>query len=91
MDNSAVNSQITDSVTQVNTEVSGDVPAVPMGDLLQATGQALSIAAHDAMNAEQQSKTTEQASTRMGVEQVYSIDTSIAVAADHLLTERPDQ
>ena len=37
----AVNDQITDSVTQANTKVLGDAPAIAMGNLYQATAQAL--------------------------------------------------
>ena len=37
----AVNDQITDSVTQANVKVLGDAPAVAMGNLFQATAQAL--------------------------------------------------
>ena len=36
----AVNSQITDSITQANTKVLGDAPAIAMGNLYQATAQA---------------------------------------------------
>ncbi|NMH66595.1 RebB family R body protein [Shewanella salipaludis] len=35
-----VNSQITDSVTQVNTKVLGDTPAMAMGNLMQTPSQA---------------------------------------------------
>jgi len=72
----AVNSQITDSVTQANTKVLGDAPAVAMGNLYQATAQALSNAAHNATNAQQQSYVTAQAATTMGVATLYSIDTA---------------
>jgi hypothetical protein len=75
-DNTAVNSQITDSVTQVNTKVLGDAPAIAMGNLYQATAQALALAALNATNAQQQSNMTAQASTTMGVTTLYSIDTA---------------
>ena len=73
---SAVNDQITDSVTQANTKVLGDAPAIAMGNLYQATAQALANAAHNATNAQQQSYVTSQASTTMGVSTLYSIDTA---------------
>ncbi len=41
----SVNDQITDSVTQANTKVLGDAPAIAMGNLYQATAQALANAA----------------------------------------------
>ena len=59
----AVNSQITDSITRVNTKVLGDAPAVAMGNLFIATSQALSNAAHNATTSQQQSNITAQAAT----------------------------
>ncbi len=72
----AVNDQITDSVTQANTKVLGDAPAVAMGNLYQATAQALANAAHNATRAQQQSYVTAQAATTMGVATLYAIDTA---------------
>lgn len=72
----AVNSQVTDSVSQVNTKVLGDAPAVAMGNLFVATGQALSNAAHNATNNQQQSYVTMQASTTQAVATMLSVDTA---------------
>ena len=72
----SVNDQITDSVSQVNTKVLGDSPAMAMGNLFMATSQALSNAAHNATSSQQQSNMTAQASTTMGVTTLYSIDTA---------------
>jgi len=72
----AVNSQITDSVTQANVQVLGDAPATAMGNLFQATAQALSNAAHNATNAQQQSYVTAQAATTAGVAMLYAVDTA---------------
>lgn len=72
----AVNSQITDAVTQSNVEVLGDAPAIAMGNLYQATAQALANAAHNATNAQQQTNVTAQAATTMGVATLYALDTS---------------
>ncbi len=72
----SVNSQITDSVTQANVKVLGDAPAVAMGNLFQATSQALGNAAHNATTAQQQTSVTAQAATTMGVATLYSIDTA---------------
>lgn len=77
----AVNSQITDAVTQANVKVIGDAPAMAMGNLYQATAQALSNAAHNATNAQQQSNVTAQAATTMGVAMLYSVDTASAGVA----------
>ncbi|HAA22722.1 MAG TPA: glycerol-3-phosphate dehydrogenase [Cytophagales bacterium] len=72
----AVNSQITDSVTQANTKVLGDAPAVAMGNLYQATAQALGNAAHNANTAQQQTNIAAQAATTQGVATLYAIDTA---------------
>nr|QLH55441.1 RebB protein [Cystobacter sp.] len=72
----AVNDQITDSVSQANTKVLGDAPAIAMGNLFVATSQALSNAAHNATTAQQESYVTMQASTTQGIATLYSIDTA---------------
>jgi hypothetical protein len=72
----AVNDQITDSVTQANVKVLGDSPAIAMDNLYQATAQALANAAHNATNAQQQNNGTAQAATTMGVATLYSVDTA---------------
>lgn len=74
----AVDDQITDAVTQANTHVLGDAPAIAMGNLYQATAQALANAAHNATNAQQQSFVTAQAATTAGVATLFSIDTAAA-------------
>ncbi|MGD9159777.1 MAG: RebB family R body protein [Desulfobacteraceae bacterium] len=83
----SVNDQITDSVTQTNVKVLGDAPAMAMGNLFQATGQALGNSAHNATNAQQQSNVTAEAATTMGVALLYSLDTaSTGVATKKILT-----
>ncbi len=74
----SVNNQITDSVTQANVQVIGDAPAVAMGNLYQATAQALGNAAHNATMAQQQTNITAQAATTAGVALLYSLDTASA-------------
>jgi Killing trait len=81
-----VNSQITDSITQANTQVLGDAPAVAMGNLYQATAQALANAAHNATMAQQQMYVTAQAATTQGVALLYSLDTaSTGIAVKKIL------
>jgi hypothetical protein len=81
-----VNSQITDSVTQSNVEVLGTAPAIAMGNLYQATAQALANAAHNATNAQQQSYVTAQSATTMGVVTLFALDTASAgVSASDIL------
>ncbi|GAB2191743.1 RebB family R body protein [Sessilibacter sp. MAH2] len=77
----SVNSQITDAVTQENLVVLGDAPAVAMGNLYQATAQALANAAHNATIAQQQTNITAQAVTTMGVALLYSLDTASTAKA----------
>jgi len=85
----AVNSQITDSVTQANVKVLGDAPAMALGSFYQATSQALANAAHNATNSQQQSNVTAQAATTMGVATLYSIDTaSTAKATEAILNSQ---
>lgn len=72
-----VNEQITDSVTQVNTKVVGETPAMAMGNLLMATSQALGISAHNATAAQQQAAITMQAATVQGVNSLMSIGGSV--------------
>jgi len=72
----AVNSQITDAITQANVQVVGDAPAIALGNLYQATAQALANAAHNATVAQQQNNITAQAATTAGVALLYSIDTA---------------
>ena len=74
----AVNSQITDSVTQANLKVVGDAPAVATGNLFVATSQALSNAAHNATVNQQQANVTVQAATTSGVSTLLSLDTASA-------------
>lgn len=82
----AVNNQITDSVSQANTKVLGDSPAISLGELYVSTSQALSNAAHNATANQQQSVLTAQASNVMGVSTLYSVDTaSSGVATNAVL------
>ena len=71
-----VNSQITDAITQTNVKVLGDAPAVAMGNLFVAASQALSNAAHNATNAQQQAYVTVQAAITEGLSTLTTIDTA---------------
>ncbi|WP_046003362.1 RebB family R body protein [Pseudoalteromonas rubra] len=78
----AVNSQITDAVTQVNTKVLGDTPAVAMGNLMLASSQALA-------NTAQRSALSQKFSMSpiaQGVSSLYRIDTaSTGIATRRIL------
>lgn len=83
----AVNNQITDSVTQANLEVLGTSPAMALANLYQATSQALANAAHNATTGQQQNTTTSQAATVMGIATLYAIDTATTgIATADILT-----
>ena len=83
----SVNDQITDSVTQSNVKVLGDAPAMAMGNLYQASSQALGNSAHNATTSQQQTNVTAEAATTMGVAMLYSLDTaSTGVATKKILT-----
>jgi hypothetical protein len=53
----AVNSQITDAVTQSNVKVLGDAPAQAMGNLFMVLSQAAGIAAQNAVTNQQDGNT----------------------------------
>jgi hypothetical protein len=82
MNNQTVDPQITDSVTQANTKVLGDAPAMATAMLYQATAQALGNAAHNATVAQQNANTILQATTTAGVNLLFTSSTAaVAVAA----------
>ena len=59
----AVNSQITDSVTQANVKVLADAPAMALGMLYQTTAQAMANAAQNAVTAQQNTNLLAEAAT----------------------------
>lgn len=84
-----VNPQITDAVTQTNVKILGDAPGMAMGNLYQATAQALANAAHNATSAQQNANTILQATTTQGVALLYGVDTaSTAVGIAKILASK---
>ncbi|WP_114785343.1 RebB family R body protein [Vibrio tetraodonis] len=73
----AVNAQMTDSVTQVNTQVIGDAPAMAMGNLLVSTSHALSTGSHNVTASQQQGQITMHAATVQGVNALISVGSSV--------------
>lgn len=71
-----VNSLISDSISQVNTKVLGDAPAMATGNVFIATSQALSNGAHNATFGQQQTNLTSQASTTQSVNTLFSMNTA---------------
>lgn len=72
-----VNEQVTDSVTQVNTKVVGETPAIALGNLQMSTSQALANAALNASGAQQQATITMQAATVQGVNALMSTGSAV--------------
>lgn len=67
----AVNSQITDAVTQVNTKVLAEAPAMAMGSLYQTIGNSIAMAAANAVYAQQQANVTYQAASTLGITKLF--------------------
>jgi len=57
----AVNSQITDAVSQSNVQVVADAPAMAMGSLYQSMAQSISLASQNAVSNQQNANTLAQA------------------------------
>ena len=74
----SINDRITDSVVQANVQVLGNASAIAMGNLLQASAQALANAAHNATLVQQQTNIIAQAATAAGVALLFSLNTSAA-------------
>lgn len=68
----AVNSQVTDSVTQANVKILGDVPAIGTGNLVLATSQALANAAHAATSGMAELGATSRTATAAAISSLLS-------------------
>ena len=77
----AMNSQITDAVTQSNVKVLGDSPAMAMGAIFQSLAHSTGILYENAVSSQQQLAIAAQAATNQGVIQVYSIDSMAGAVA----------
>ncbi|AAQ58398.1 RebB family R body protein [Chromobacterium violaceum] len=85
--NTAVNDQITDAVTQANVKVLAEAPAMALGSLFQTMAHSTGILFENAISAQQQQNTLSQAAANTGVMQIYSVDTM----ADAAATEKVSQ
>ena len=83
-----VSPQITDSLTQVNTKVVGETPAMAMGNLLMSTSHALSNGAHNAVAAQQQGQITMHAATVQGVNSLMGVGSSVIGRASESVIEK---
>lgn len=70
----AVNSQITDAITQSNVKVLAEAPAMALGSLYQSLAQATGVLYQNAVTLQQQQAIANQAATVEGVLHVYSVD-----------------
>jgi hypothetical protein len=67
----AVNSQITDAVTQTNVKVVAEAPAMALGSLYQTMAHSLGLMFENAVNAQNQQNILAQAATTQGVIALY--------------------
>lgn len=83
-----VNESITDSITQTNTKVLADAPAMAMGNLYTAIGQAMSLASNNATSAQQQAQITVQAATVQGINSMTAIGAAVLGRAAEGIVEK---
>ncbi|CAG8999211.1 MAG: hypothetical protein CENE_01180 [Candidatus Celerinatantimonas neptuna] len=88
MADKTVNSQITDSVTQTNTQVLASNPSMAMANLYTSIGAALSNMNNNATNANQQAQITMQAATVQGINALTSIGTAVLGRAAEEVVEK---
>ena len=73
MSDTAVNSTITDAVTQTNTLVVGAAPAMAMASLYQSLANSIAMASMNAVFAQQQANIAHQTATIQGVRLLLSL------------------
>ncbi|MBN8738965.1 MAG: RebB family R body protein [Xanthomonadaceae bacterium] len=71
----AVNSQITDAVTQTNVKVVAEAPAHAMATVYQSLAHSVGLLFENAVATQQQQNILAQAATTQGIMQIYSLDT----------------
>jgi hypothetical protein len=72
-----VNSQITDAVTQSNLMVVGGAPAQSMGTVYQMMAQAVGVSMQNAVSNQHSMNTIDNAIVSQGIAMLYSMDTSL--------------
>ncbi len=80
-DDTPVNSQISDSISQTNLKVLGDAPAMGMGALYQSLSHSTGILFENTVSSQQQLSIAAQTATNEGVIQVYSVNTMSSAVA----------
>ena len=86
-DNTAVNSQITDSVTQSNAKILSEAPAMALGSVYQTMAHSLGILMENAVANQQNMSMIGQATTAQGVILIYAADSAAAAAAANTILE----
>ena len=86
-----VNEQITDSVTQTNTQVLAGSPANAMGNLFTSMGLAMSKLNNNATSAQQQANIGMQAATVQGVNALTAIGTAVLGRATEAIVEKDEE
>ncbi|BCL68443.1 conserved hypothetical protein [Vibrio nigripulchritudo MADA3029] len=86
-----VNEQITDSVTQTNTQVLASSPSNAMGNLYTSMGLAMSNLNNNATNAQQQANIGMQAATVQGVNALTAIGTAALSRATEEIVEKDSE
>lgn len=77
----AVNSQITDAITQSNLTVLGGAPAQSMATVYQVMAQSVGASMQNAVSNQQSMNTIDNAIVSQGVAMLYSIDSSASARA----------
>lgn len=85
-----VNKAITDSVTQVNTKVLGDTPAIAMGNLMMMTSQALAVSAQNLAAGQQQANVMWQAATVQGINALMNTGNAVTGTVTGQIIDRGD-
>ncbi|MDF2368996.1 RebB family R body protein [Sneathiella sp.] len=82
-----VNSQITDAVTQSNLTVIGGAPAQSMGTVYQMMAQSVGVSMQNAVSNQQNMNTIDNAIVTQGIAMLYSMDNSLeARASEEILS-----
>jgi len=83
-----VNENITDSVTQVNTNTLGMTPATSMGNLMLSTSQSLAVAAMNLTTGQQQANVMWQAATVQGINALMNTGNAVTGTASGQIIDR---
>ncbi len=86
-----VDGSITDSVTQVNTKVVGETPAVAMGNLMMPTSQALSAGAQNLTSGQQQANVMWQAATVQGINALMNTGNAVTGTVTGQIIDKGDR